>query len=106
MDFLLHLTYGGRVVSIRKRPFCPIAALLSRRKMLTYRMYVEFMLACGCFFRLLRALHSNKIARFRMDTRVKIFRLVHSCIMLLTKNCATPFAGFPLRFANNEGGSA
>jgi hypothetical protein len=50
------------LVSIRKRPFRPIAVLLSRRKMLTYRMYAPL-------FRLPRALHSNEIARFRMDTK-------------------------------------
>ncbi len=49
------------LVSIRKRPFRPIAALLSRRKMLTYHMYAPL-------FRLPRALLSNEIARFRMDT--------------------------------------
>ena len=55
---------GASLVSVRKRPFCPIAALLSRRKMLTYRMYAPL-------FRLPRALHSNKIARFRMDTSLR-----------------------------------
>jgi len=80
-------------VSIRKRPFRPIAVLLSRRakvvwkkpqkeqvlsrepkygkeitvgsmptKMLTYRMYAPL-------FRLPRVLHSNEIARFRMETK-------------------------------------
>jgi hypothetical protein len=50
MDFLLHLTYGDESNVHPETALLPDCRVAQPSKKLTYRMYTEFMLACGCFF--------------------------------------------------------